>query len=251
MPPCYAVVPLRQWSGRAAESCQGSSSLSRSSPGCAAEAPAAAQPWQQCRHNITAVPAASGCMPGLCAECTAQLATAQAAILKTQPLSGQFKAHCSRSRHHQLLATAQVTHLSPLPKRCPTDAAMPHTLSDSNHRPRRPGHSQLCLPHKTPIPVQGPYREHFQLLQKEVAILHILGSHPHILGLREVLHADERLYLVTGGGAWGVALCSDQCILTCTGRSFCDCPLMRGLEEAKTRWRCTNLLSRMLSCQGP
>ena len=81
-----------------------------------------------------------------------------------------------------------------------------------------------------PIPVQGPYREHFQLLQKEVAILHILGSHPHILGLKEVLHADERLYLVTGRGAWGIGFCSDEWILTCIGRPFCELQLVRPLK---------------------
>ena len=103
-------------------------------------------------------------------------------------------------------ATASITNTVQVAFLKPAAQTLPHRHSHAQlaiwpplYRPSQTGPHQQCLPHQIPIPVQGPYREHFQLLQKEVAILHILGSHPHILGLKEVLHADERLYLVTGG----------------------------------------------------
>lgn len=42
------------------------------------------------------------------------------------------------------------------------------------------------------------YREHMALLGKEVAVMHAMGSHPHLLPLQQVLYAEQRLYLVTG-----------------------------------------------------
>ncbi|KAK9786901.1 hypothetical protein WJX73_004202 [Symbiochloris irregularis] len=41
------------------------------------------------------------------------------------------------------------------------------------------------------------YKEHMALLGKEVAIMHAMGSHPHLLPLQQVLYAEQRLYLVT------------------------------------------------------
>lgn len=36
------------------------------------------------------------------------------------------------------------------------------------------------------------------MLTKEVNILHMIGFHKHIACLKEVLHAPQRVYMVTG-----------------------------------------------------
>lgn len=131
------------------------------------------------------------------------MATAQVALLPARcshSLSSRFKARCS----HSQFANSGLSPSRPCPARCPN--AAPQTQPcPTRCQAATTGPTDRASP-ATPassisVPVQGPYREHFQLLQKEVAILHILGSHPHILGLKEVLHADERLYLVTGGAS--------------------------------------------------
>ncbi|KAK9807765.1 hypothetical protein WJX72_008555 [[Myrmecia] bisecta] len=55
------------------------------------------------------------------------------------------------------------------------------------------------------------YREHYELMNKEVTVMHMVGVHPHLVTLKEVLYAKQRLYLVTeylDGGELGMRISS-------------------------------------------
>ena len=47
------------------------------------------------------------------------------------------------------------------------------------------------------------FKDHLALLGREVSVMHAMGHHEHLLPLRKVMYAKERLYLVTGA-------CSDS-----------------------------------------
>ena len=55
------------------------------------------------------------------------------------------------------------------------------------------------------------FKDHLALLGREVAVMHAMGQHDHLLPLRRVMYAKQRLYLVTG------ELCeaSHNCMLSC------------------------------------
>ena len=55
------------------------------------------------------------------------------------------------------------------------------------------------------------FKDHLALLGREVAVMHAMGQHDHLLPLRRVMYAKQRLYLVTG------ELCeaSHDCMLSC------------------------------------
>lgn len=39
---------------------------------------------------------------------------------------------------------------------------------------------------------------YFDLMNKEVVVLHLIGEHPHLLGVREVYYSRDNIYIVTG-----------------------------------------------------
>lgn len=42
------------------------------------------------------------------------------------------------------------------------------------------------------------FKDHLALLGREVSVMHAMGTHEHLLPLRRVMYAPQRLYLVTG-----------------------------------------------------
>lgn len=51
------------------------------------------------------------------------------------------------------------------------------------------------------IMARSVFRDHLALLGREVAVMHAMGTHAHLLPLQQVMYAEQRLYLVTGEGA--------------------------------------------------
>ena len=41
-------------------------------------------------------------------------------------------------------------------------------------------------------------QRHFHLMNKEVAVMHMVGAHPHLLTLREVFYSVHHIYIITG-----------------------------------------------------
>jgi len=41
-------------------------------------------------------------------------------------------------------------------------------------------------------------QRYFHLMNKEVAIMHMIGEHPHLLALREVFYSKHHIYIITG-----------------------------------------------------
>ena len=40
--------------------------------------------------------------------------------------------------------------------------------------------------------------KYFHLMNKEVAVMHVIGEHPHLLTLREVFYSKHHIYIITG-----------------------------------------------------
>lgn len=47
------------------------------------------------------------------------------------------------------------------------------------------------------IMARSVFRDHLALLGREVAVMHAMGSHAHLLPLQQVMYAEQRMYLVT------------------------------------------------------
>ena len=45
-------------------------------------------------------------------------------------------------------------------------------------------------------------QKYFELMNKEVAVMQIVGDHPHLLTMREVFYSRHHIYIITG--AYGV-----------------------------------------------
>lgn len=41
-------------------------------------------------------------------------------------------------------------------------------------------------------------QKYFDLMNKEVAVMHVIGEHPHLLTLREVFYSKHHIYIITG-----------------------------------------------------
>ena len=73
-------------------------------------------------------------------------------------------------------------------------------------------------------------------MRQEVAIMSMLEEHPHLIRLKQVLYAPQRLYLVTGGYMLSRQACPYSVILTgllhtssCTAHFFMYCTLLHAL----------------------
>ena len=61
--------------------------------------------------------------------------------------------------------------------------------------------SSAPTPYAVKVVTAEAYSSYYQMINKEVAIMHLLGGHPHLLGLKEVMYGRNRLYMVTGTAA--------------------------------------------------